>query len=140
MTGSSSTQPNDSSAPLLKGTPEVIGYFEDLVGNFKAAVSQAIDQIAKEEQESIRIEASQSDNGWAELSSQITVQYSSDDKELKYSVSTKNDTEAYKVQTLEFGDQQNPATGLLRSRANRSRPDFQNRVGELTYQIMAAKR
>lgn len=136
MTGSSSTQPNDSSAPLLKGTPEFVGYLEHTVANFKKAVSQAIDQIAKEEQENIRKVASTSDSGWADLSSQITVQYSDEDKELKYSVATKNDTEAYKVQTLEFGDQDNPATGLLRSQANRSRPGFPDRVYSLTHQLL----
>jgi hypothetical protein len=135
MTGSSSTQPSDSSAPLLKGTPEFIGHFESLISNFKNAVASAIEQIAKEEQESIRQTASASDAGWADLSSQITVQYSDEDKELKYSVATKNDTEAYKVQTLEFGDEKNPATGLLRSRANRSRDGFQDRVTELAHKI-----
>jgi hypothetical protein len=135
MTGSSSTQPNVSSAPLLKGTPSFIGYFDHMVSNFKEAVSQAIEQIAKEEQESIRQEASSSDTGWSDLSSQIMVQYSDEDKELKYSVATKNDTETYKVQTLEFGDQDNPATGLLRSRANRSRDGFQSRVVDLAHNI-----
>jgi predicted RNA-binding protein with RPS1 domain len=135
MTGSSSKQPSDSSTPLFKGTPEFIGYFEHLISNFQTSVVKAIEQIAKEEQESIRQVASASDTGWSDLSSQITVQYSSQDKELKYSVDTKNDTETYKVQTLEFGDQNNPATGLLRSRANRSRDGFQNRVVDLAHSI-----
>jgi hypothetical protein len=136
MPGSSSVQPNVSSAPLLKGTPAFIGHFDHMINNFQQSVAQAIEQIAKEEQESIRQEASNSDAGWSDLSSQIMVQYSHEDKELKYSVATKNDTEAYKVQTLEFGDQTNPATGFLRSRANRSRDGFENRIYDLTHQIL----
>lgn len=137
MTGSSSTQPSDSSAPLLSGTPAFIGYFEDVVTNFKKAISLAIDQVVAEEQEKIQAIAQASDAGWSELASQINVQYSSEDRGLKYSVATTNNTEAYKAQTLEFGNETTPATGLLRSQANRSRPDFQKRVTDLAYDIFS---
>lgn len=137
MTGSSSAQPSDSSAPLLSGTPAFIGYFEDVVTNFKKAISLAIDQVVAEEQEKIQAIAQASDTGWSELASQISVQYSSEDRGLKYSVATTNNTEAYKAQTLEFGNETTPATGLLRSQATRSRPDFQKRVTDLAYDIFS---
>lgn len=137
MTGSSSTQPSDSSAPLLSGTPYFIGYFENFVATFKQAVSTAIDTVVAEEQEKVQALAASSDSGWADLAPMINVQYSSEDKGLKYSVATSNNTDAYKAQTLEFGDETNPATGLLRSQANRSRPDFQKRVTSLAYNIFS---
>lgn len=135
MTGSSSTQPSDSSAPLLSGTPAFIGYFENFVNSFKSAVSDAIDRVVAEEQEKVQKLAENSEAGWSDLASKMSVTYSDEDKGLKYSVATSNNTETYKAQTLEFGDEQTPATGLLRSQAARSRDGFQKRVTDLAFDI-----
>lgn len=136
MTGSSLTQPNISSAPLLKGTPEFIGYFEAVIHDYHAAISTAIDHIAEDEQVSLQNAARQSDSEWASLADKIKVEYSADERMLKYSVKTLNDEEAYAAQTLEFGSDKTPALPLLRSAAHRGKDTFRDRVTNKAHQLL----
>lgn len=139
MTGSSSTQLNDSSAPLLSGMPSFVGYFQSVISDYHAALSRAIDQIAEDEQAMVRDKARTSDTGWASLADKIKVQYSSDERMLKYTVDTADETEAYKAQTLEFGDNTNPASPLLRTAAHRSKESFGPRVTDKAYELLGGR-
>lgn len=137
MTGSSSTQPNDSSAPLLKGMPEFVGYFQAVISNYHSALSAAIDQIAEDEQAMVRDKARQSDTGWASLADKIKVQYAPEERMLKYSVDTSDLEESNKVQTLEFGDEENAPSPLLRVAAHRGKETFGPRVNSKAYDLLA---
>lgn len=128
MQGSSSTQPNASPGPLLKGTPGFIGYFENIVENYHAAISDAIDRVVQEEQDSIQNAALQEDSGWSTFSDKLRVQYDNEERTLKYSVSAQSPEEAYKAQVLEFGDEASPASPLLRKTAARNKDSFDSRV------------
>lgn len=139
MTGSSSTQPSDSSVPLLSGMPSFVGYFQSVISDYHAALSNAIDQIAEDEQAMVRDKARTSDTGWASLADKIKVQYSSDDRMLQYTVDTADEDEAYKAHTLEFGDDTNPASPLLRTSAHRSKDTFGSRVTDKTHELLGGR-
>lgn len=136
MTGSSLTQPNISSTPLLKGTPEFIGYFESVIKDYHAAISTAIDYISEDEQDALRNEARHSDSEWSSLADKIKVQYSDDERMLKYSVETNDPDETYKAQTLEFGSDTVAANPLLRSAAHRSKDTFRDRVTNKAHSLL----
>lgn len=136
MKGSSTTQPDARSGPLLSGTPSIIGHFESVISNYRHSLDLAIEQVAQEEEDFIKQKARMSDSGWADLADQIKVQYARDSYGLDYSISTKNNTDAYKAQTLEFGDQMHPASPLLRTSAARSKETFDNRVSAKVNEIL----
>lgn len=140
MNGSSSTHSNESSGPLLIGIPSIVDHLSDLVANYKSALEVAIEYVAKEEQDAVQQKAMASDSGWADLATAIKVQYSKDSHGLDYSVSTKNSTDAYKAQTLEFGDNMNPASPLLRSSAARTKDTFDKRVSEKVNELLGGGR
>lgn len=139
MTGSSSTQPNDSSAPLLSGMPSFVGYFQSVISDYHAALSHAIDQIAADEQAMVRDKARTSDTEWASLADKIKVQYSSDDRMLQYTVDAADEEEAYKAHTLEFGDDTSPASPLLRTSAHRSKDTFGPRVTDRAHELLGGR-
>ena len=136
MRGTSSTHATGSSAPLLKGSPDFIPYFEAVISGYKEAVSAALDLIAEEEQDALQESARTSDVGWEDFTDKLRVQYSHEDRDLLYRVETENDTEAYKAQTLEYGDRMIPANALLRGAASRARDGFRQRVTDKAHDII----
>lgn len=136
MQGSSSTQPSGSSGPLLKGTPAFISYFDKVIAGYHEAVSTALDMVAEEEQTNLQESVKGSDTGWEDFTDKLRVQYSHEDRDLTYRVETENDTEAYKVQTLEYGDRLSPANSVLRSAAARARGTFRRRVTDKAHELI----
>ena len=136
MTGYSSTQLNDSSAPLLSGMFAFVGHFEQVINNYHAAISTAIDHVSTAEQAMIRDKARQSDTGWAPLADKIQVQYSPEERMLKYSVATEDIKENNKALSLEFGDGDRPPSPLLRSSAHASKENFGPKVTDKAYELL----
>ena len=137
MTGSSSTQPNASSGPLLSGMFAFVGHFEQVISNYHAALSTAIDHISTDEQAMVRDKARQSDTGWSSLADKINVQYSSEERMLKYSVATEDEKENNKALSLEFGDGDTPPYPLLRTAAHEGKDTFGPRVTDKAYELLS---
>jgi hypothetical protein len=135
MLGSSTILNTPSSGPLLKGTLSVIEYAEMIVKDYKAAISQAIKDIADEEQEITRNMASSSDSDWSTLSDKIKVQYNEEERMLRYSVDVSGE-DINKVQNLEFGYKHIGPTPILRTAAARGKDNFGNRVANNTYGLL----
>lgn len=135
MLGSSSTQSNVSSAPLLQGMPSFIGDLTLQVANYTAAVSQALEDIASEEEQKVQEMAQSHDSGWSSLSSSISVKYDHNARELKYSASSSEESE-FNVSELEFGGFNSPAYPLLRVAAAEARDSFRSRVTDRTYDLL----
>jgi hypothetical protein len=135
MLGSSTILNTPSSGPLLKGTLSVIEYAEMIVKDYKAAISQAIKDIADEEQEITRNMASSSDSDWSTLADKIKVQYNEEERMLRYSVDVSGE-DINKVQNLEFGYKHIGPTPILRTAAARGKDNFGNRVANNTYGLL----
>jgi hypothetical protein len=135
MSGSSTIPNTPSSGPLLKGTFSVIEYAEMIVKDYKAAISQAIKDIADEEQEITRNMASSSDSDWSTLADKIKVQYNEEERMLRYSVDVSGE-DINKVQNLEFGYKHIGPTPILRTAAARGKDNFGNRVVNSTYGLL----
>lgn len=135
MSGSSTTLKTSSSGPLLKGTPSFISYAEMVVRDYKAAISQAIKDIAEEEQESVRQQAMASESGWETLADKIKVGYDEEARMLRYSVDTSGE-DSYKAQNLEFGGLHEAPKPLLRMNAANSKDTFNKRVVDKTYSLL----
>jgi predicted metalloprotease with PDZ domain len=135
MSGSSTIPNTPSSGPLLKGTFSVIEYAEMIVKDYKAAISQAIKDIADEEQEITRNMARSSDSDWSTLADKIKVQYNEEERMLRYSVDT-SEEETTKVQNLEFGHEHTAPNPILRTAAARGKDTFGKRVVNNTYGLL----
>lgn len=139
MTGSSSTQPNVSSAPLLKGMPSFLHDISVHAANYKAAVSQALEDIASEEQDALRGKAQEQGGPWADLSEHLSVSYDHDARELKYSATAPADSQ-HNPSDLEFGNLETPPSPLLRRTAAENRDSFGSRVTSRTHQLLRSIR
>jgi hypothetical protein len=105
---------------------------ESVLSNYASAIKQAITEITQEEQDKAQETARGMDNGWSELADQIKVQYNHEDRELKYSV----EGGGLKAQSLEFGDESNAPTPVLRKHAAMSKDDFNKRVADRAYELL----
>lgn len=134
MTGSSTTTPPTGSAPILSGTPAVIGFAQAVVDRYEKFISQALDEIAAEEREYMRKQA-ESNEDWSQYADLIDVQYDHADRELKYSVNATGETLS-KVQELEFGSPNASPRPLLRTRAAAQKEEFNSRVTARVNKLM----
>lgn len=135
MQGSSSTDPNPSSGPIVSGTLSLIDYFEAVARDYQDSVKQALEDIAVEERDTLQKQASDSDTGWSQFADKIHVGYNFEEQLMEYSVPVSG-SDLVKAQALEYGDETAAPQPLLRKHAIRSNADLSKRVMARTHAIL----
>lgn len=135
MSGISSNTSSMSSRPLFTGTPAVVPLVEHLIATYKNAFEQALKDVTKEEEQKVKDRAANSQTGWSSLSDKLSVTYDDAAGSLKYHINGGAE-DIYKASVLEYGDEKNAPTALLRSSALESRDGFNQQVVARAYSII----